>query len=667
MAIINGTAGNDELITVESNDELLGLEGNDFLDAVSGKGNNILRGGDGDDELFGYKNDQLFGDAGDDDLYSDGEGNNQLDGGEGNDKIFPDRNDIVDGGLGDDIIFAGRGGNTFTGGSGKDIFWIANVELPENPSIITDFNFIEDTIRVDLEGVENFADLSINQQGNDTILSALGRQLAILQGVAANQLNPTNVITDKNAPNNPGTNQLTIKDATFSVAENSAEGTLIGTVSANDSDEENILTYSITDGNLDIDSDGNSAFSINASGEIIVNDSDDLDFETNPLFNLLVTVADNTTLSDTANITINLQDEPLPQFDIEQTKQGIFSLIGDTNEKANLLFSLVGVDAANINEIGVFAVDENNAVNGINPDSLQYIQEGLKQGRAIFSAINNQPNGYAELEKTRILEGYQSGERLVFYLVTNNTTDSVVDGRTSPDRVVLSSTFASNDFAQVKIADIGNGKFELAWEDEIGGGDRDFNDLVLNLEITDQPAPDGTNLQGGNTSELIDLRALTGNVSMTAQVFREAAFDNEVVFYRIDNPDGIIGSFNPETASQADYLSQALQNLVKDINGDAIKLGVENQSTASFTAEVAAGSILVPMMIVNGSLDQLQDSNTSNDPTVYFPYIGANADSVDHIRLLGDNTFGFEDLANGGDMDFNDMIVKVDFNGNIPV
>jgi hypothetical protein len=46
---------------------------------------------------------------------------------------------------------------------------------------------------------------------------------------------------------------------------------------------------------------------------------------------------------------------------------------------------------------------------------------------------------------------------------------------------------------------------------------------------------------------------------------------------------------------------------------------------------------------------------------VYFPFLGANADGVDHIRLLGDNTFGFEDLSGGGDRDYNDVIVRVSF------
>ncbi|WP_083894152.1 DUF4114 domain-containing protein [Rivularia sp. PCC 7116] len=42
-------------------------------------------------------------------------------------------------------------------------------------------------------------------------------------------------------------------------------------------------------------------------------------------------------------------------------------------------------------------------------------------------------------------------------------------------------------------------------------------------------------------------------------------------------------------------------------------------------------------------------------------YTATLEDGVDHIRLLSDNTFGFEDLPNGGDSDYNDMIVKISF------
>ena len=62
---------------------------------------------------------------------------------------------------------------------------------------------------------------------------------------------------------------------------------------------------------------------------------------------------------------------------------------------------------------------------------------------------------------------------------------------------------------------------------------------------------------------------------------------------------------------------------------------------------------------MNGTPDALLDSNPNNNPDIYFTFLGANSDGVDHVRMLGDNTFGFEDLRGGGDKDFNDVIVKV--------
>ncbi|MBE9238001.1 DUF4114 domain-containing protein [Anabaena aphanizomenioides LEGE 00250] len=66
------------------------------------------------------------------------------------------------------------------------------------------------------------------------------------------------------------------------------------------------------------------------------------------------------------------------------------------------------------------------------------------------------------------------------------------------------------------------------------------------------------------------------------------------------------------------------------------------------------------MIVVNGTLSQLLDNNTGNDPQVYFPYLGLN-NGVDHIRLLGNNIFGFEDLPGGGDLDYNDVMIRINF------
>ncbi len=92
----------------------------------------------------------------------------------------------------------------------------------------------------------------------------------------------------------------TANDATFSVDENSALGTAVGSVVANDPDGDT-LTYAITAGNT------NGAFAINpATGEITVNGS--INFESQSSYLLTVTVSDPDGLSDPAAIRINVND-----------------------------------------------------------------------------------------------------------------------------------------------------------------------------------------------------------------------------------------------------------------------------------------------------------------------------------------------------------------------
>ena len=89
----------------------------------------------------------------------------------------------------------------------------------------------------------------------------------------------------------------------FSVAENSANGTNVGTVVASDPDAGQTLTYSILSGNT------SGAFAINAStGVLTVANSAALNFEVTPSFALVVKVQDNGTgtLSSQATVTVSL-------------------------------------------------------------------------------------------------------------------------------------------------------------------------------------------------------------------------------------------------------------------------------------------------------------------------------------------------------------------------
>ena len=93
-------------------------------------------------------------------------------------------------------------------------------------------------------------------------------------------------------------------DDTFSLDENSPNGTIVGTAIANDINVGQTLTYAILSGNEA------GAFSIDSNGQISVIDNIPLDYETTPTFNLEIEVSDDgsPSLSDTMSITIDLID-----------------------------------------------------------------------------------------------------------------------------------------------------------------------------------------------------------------------------------------------------------------------------------------------------------------------------------------------------------------------
>ena len=91
-----------------------------------------------------------------------------------------------------------------------------------------------------------------------------------------------------------------IVDATFSVDENSPQGTLVGKVIATDNDGDK-LSFKIAAG------DDNNAFSIDEDGTITVNSSDELDYETTTSYNLTIQVSDGISLGE-GNITVKVND-----------------------------------------------------------------------------------------------------------------------------------------------------------------------------------------------------------------------------------------------------------------------------------------------------------------------------------------------------------------------
>ncbi|BAZ10203.1 alkaline phosphatase [Calothrix sp. NIES-4071] len=316
------------------------------------------------------------------------------------------------------------------------------------------------------------------------------------------------------------------------------------------------------------------------------------------------------------------------------------------NGNTNLRVTVAGINSTRVNEIGVFAVDDDqNRINGIAPGAAGYTQAALSRARVLFSALANNPQGYNPTQLSRTLSGLSNGSRLSFYLVQNGTTDGVLAGQNS--NVLFGST-------AVQGSTLGANSYQLSFRDDQTNSV--FNNLVVKVDNTSETTPLGTALQGQQQRELIDLRGISGQVKANFAVNREAAFNNLVGFYRVADENGgidINGDGRADIAAgQAGYAQAAINARVTDI-----RLEVANQGTAAINDKLlTGGSIYAPFLLTNGrTIEQVIAGQLEQ---AYFAFGAANPDKVDHIRLLADNTFGFEDIRGGGDFDFNDVIIK---------
>ncbi|MEH2395881.1 FG-GAP-like repeat-containing protein [Nostoc sp.] len=334
----------------------------------------------------------------------------------------------------------------------------------------------------------------------------------------------------------------------------------------------------------------------------------------------------------------------------------VFNIQGE-DVKTKLEIKLTGHNSQLVNELALFTVDDDKGtINGIAPGAEGYAKAALERSEVILSAIANTPNGFDTNNLSRLLE-LNSGQNFRFLLVQDGTLDAVRNNPNSIGKLLFSSVSTQ------KITDLGNDGFSLAWKDASGKSATDFNDLVVKINQTNQALPLGTNLQGQFQGEVIDLRDVKQSVKAEFSIYREASYNDYVGFYQVTDQNGGIDTNGDGKADiltgQAGYTQAAVRGRVAGID-----LTASNQATAT-TATFQPGAIFVPFIIVNGRPDALLDNNSNNDPTVYFPFLGANSDQSDHIRLLASNTFGFEDLPGGGDKDFNDVIIKANLTTTI--
>ncbi|QQE66990.1 hypothetical protein GFS31_36950 [Leptolyngbya sp. BL0902] len=323
----------------------------------------------------------------------------------------------------------------------------------------------------------------------------------------------------------------------FSIAENSANGTTVGTVAVNEP-----VTWSIVSGNPDNDNDGNRAFLINpVTGIITVNDSGDLDFESfATAYNLLVRATDGGGLFDEKFVTINLLDvnEAPVILSLAPTQSSI-----NEGGQITLVGSFRDLDANDLHTVTINWGDGTSDVIG----SANLDRDA--NGNFVFSNLRHiyQDNGtYVITMTVRDAGGLEATPRTT-NVVVNNVPPTITQGATlavtvnedSPTTFTLNATDPgrqdvltwnilnqpSNGTATVSgtpgtnqvISYTPNPDFAGTdtFEVQVADGDGGFDTILVTVTVVPQPDPPrGLNIQSEvSTINEGDTFTLTGTFS----------------------------------------------------------------------------------------------------------------------------------------------------------
>jgi hypothetical protein len=353
--------------------------------------------------------------------------------------------------------------------------------------------------------------------------------------------------------------------------------------------------------------------------------------------------ANSTFTLDVVNNPVVLPTQPLT---LQKATAGD---IWNVNGSGKVKVALLGKSTTQLNEIGIFKVDATNKVNGIAPGAAGFAKAAIESGSVVFTALPDRTtDGLALSHSFQV----NNGERLGFFLVANGSVED--DLKTNNFSNVTTSADLVNPYttspAQVPLQVRENqGLYTLDWKQ----GDKN---LSFNFQVDPTPDTSLTSIskqQGQKEGEVLDLRAFTGqNVQATFTLKREAAYNDSVSFYKIDDVTGTITSSSGQKFKPGDsgYVQAALNNAISGLN-----LAGKNGQTVTVDKVIQGGSLYAPILMSNVTASRPTGDNA------FTAFSLGNGDRADHVRLLGSNTFGFEDLIGGGDKDFNDVIVQTSF------
>jgi hypothetical protein len=266
------------------------------------------------------------------------------------------------------------------------------------------------------------------------------------------------------------------------------------------------------------------------------------------------------------------------------------------------------------------------------------------------------------------------GDILMMYVVQNNTSANLLtsnpsNARTGATVAFFSLTGANPDqFAHVSAADDPLASQAIyGFEDLTGGGDRDYNDVVVSVRVSGSTPLTTLQVPGG-TDRTIPVTSTLKSAKKSPTDTGTTKSGGEVGFFIVDNATGAIGALTPGTPG---YIAAALAR--------AQVLFAQGASVNNTTSlNLTGGQLLVFYYVPNGTAAQVLSGNPTNSATgskvAFFSLPTANPDTKVHSRTFqpervtqaaptaGDPiTIHMMGKLNGGETDFDDVVFTVGF------
>ena len=364
-----------------------------------------------------------------------------------------------------------------------------------------------------------------------------------------------------------------------------------------------------------------------------------------------VDINGKTSLSPTTAATIDLK----PTFNA-QTSALKISDPNDTISKAAITVRVTISSTANsVNQIGYIA---------LNSDEDETLTYDLISQRGSIILSNLENHGTPDVSDLSLAKDISliNGQKLIFFEVIDTTLESLLDNYSSFDE--FGSSFEMLDLKNVNHSKAEANKNGNTITISLIDGISDINNLISS-EMGIDPILDFSGLAGSE-------------ISGTVSLLRESNYDSIVGFYKIENSMGAVLNQENNTlifpgengyrdiALRKDNIFNSFGTLsTRSINSNTTYVESSDGSSKIINKNSSSPSnrnLLRNTIESFSNVDMIAPyAEIINTGNTFFSFNEANSDGLSHFRDFGAGTIGLEDILNGGDQDYDDLIISFDF------